>query len=943
MTEASYPPTTAHAHGYAQPQLTNGAGVGGGSHRHAAPMTGVAPEDDEIICICENLDDDGLTVACDLCNKWQHQLCYYPEFEDQSLPDDLQHFCVRCKPRSLDVAGANARQTVRKEEQASLVNGVKRPSSKSHKKKVKETPYTNGWPMDKSRHDRNSASPRDQPPPAKRAKTNHRSSESVATLKGHSRKRNMSNAVPRRSPSQSPDSPLELYSREFMRTFGADQWEVTHANLHNSITVTNALSDWLNINDDEFRTLHHCEKAEVLMRWDGDLDDIPGKAQTTLETVHDERVRDSNGNFPTWKTVTVEEPIAGGAYIGELKGHVGFQDDYFSDESNRWDILRHPEPFVFFHSKLPIYVDARHEGTDLRFIRRSCSPNAQLKILVTDQTDYRFCFMATQQIDPGMEIAVPWDTVSGLSQQMNDVKNGTLSTKYLDRMCSWVSMVMANCGPCACSKDEGCLMQRFDRRNPSLGLSSSADDPPPAKMPKPSKRKRAAPHISPLNTHVNSRSGSEARKVEPDDDPSDSRSTSGRGSASRDNTPNTHYSATVLNVSERERKKLAKEEEMFRRQEEEKSGKQGKKKRTSGGSTLNTPSDPKPKQQAFGPSRGYADAGTSKQAGLPSKPGRKPKNPPKPPPKTITKIVKRPKPDYTDSSTQCDLDQEEANARPKPKRRQYMSLTTLLLQRCALNNTRRPSGQSSSTSDTDRSSSQDAMDVDQPPVQSPVLTHKSNESTKSIANSNDKDAEMQDVDDDDTASQTQEQSNHSVSGALAAIAQPSLPINPPAPPWPSQPSHTTRPPESESAEHNAQSHHKNLDMHIAMPPPSSNPFASSPGPSSLSSQTPNANPLLSAPIATTPASFLPPSLPAQVSVSSPQKKKMSLSDYSQRRKAKDKENVEARTDRESSPASVASGPVVPPLLSQGSEAAAAGEQAIVEDVGMEDVVAMATS
>ena len=70
---------------------------------------------------------------------------------------------------------------------------------------------------------------------------------------------------------------------------------------------------------------------------------------------------------------------------------------------------------------------------------------------------------------------------------------------------------------------------------------------------------------------------------------------------------------------------------------------------------------------------------------------------------------------------------------------------------------------------------------------------------------------------------------------------------------------------------------------------------------------------------------------------------MSLSDYSQRRKAKDKENVEARTDRESSPASVASGPVVPPLLSQGSEAAAAGEQAIVEDVGMEDVVAMATS
>ena len=60
----------------------------------ATEIFNIGEDDDEIICICDNRDDDGLTVACDLCNKWQHQLCYYPDFEDQSLPDDLQHFCV---------------------------------------------------------------------------------------------------------------------------------------------------------------------------------------------------------------------------------------------------------------------------------------------------------------------------------------------------------------------------------------------------------------------------------------------------------------------------------------------------------------------------------------------------------------------------------------------------------------------------------------------------------------------------------------------------------------------------------------------------------------------------------------------------------------------------------------------------------------------------------
>lgn len=465
-------------------------------------------------------------------------------------------------------------------------------------------------------------------------------------------------------------------------------------------------------------------------------------------------------------------------------------------------------------------------------------------------------------------------------------------------------------------------MARFDRR----ALQGVAgDDAQTLKMPK-NKKKKAAPQISPLNTHVNSRSGSEGRKVDPDDDPSDSRSNSGSGraSGSRDITPSTHYSSTVPELSERERKKLAKEEEMFRRQEEEQTGKQRGKKRNSGGSTLHTPSDPKPKQSGFGSSRGYVDAGTSKQSGMPSKPGRKPKGTPKPPPKTITRIVKRPTPNYSHSSVQCDMDKEEAEARPPARspRRPYMSLTTRLLQRCALNNTRRQS-QTSSSSQASKSSPSATMDVDPASPHSPLAA-------EPVRMPEVKDAEMRDAACDEKLPPEagERHGGHLINGDPGNDSpRSSLPVNPPAPPWPSQPSHTSK--IAELPCHQSDQQQKPPDMHISMPPPSSNGFGA---PSALLtsdsfSTTPNS-------ITGTPVSALPPSLVSQSSnAASPMKKKMSLSDYTKRSKAKDKENVDAEPKRESSPASTASGPVVPPLQAQGSERT---NENAVEDVSMED-------
>lgn len=926
--------------------------------RHGVPVLDGTQEDDgQISCICGYLDDDGWTVACDSCNRWQHQSCYYPQYEDRSLPDEVEHYCTDCRPRAIDIQGARIRQQLKREEQASLANGIKRQAPKSHKKKVKEHGYTNGWPLDKSRHDRNSASPRDQPPPAKRPKTSHRTSDSVNNLtgKGHRRKPTANSVSHRRSLSESPETPIDLYSEEFMRCYLEDQWRPTNANLHNSIGVTSALSDWLSAPEDAFREMHGHEKPEVLMRWDGDLNDIPGKAQLEIQDLHDERVSDDDDNHPTWKIVTVSETVADRAYIGELKGHVGFQEEYRQDPSNRWSLLRHPEPFVFFHPKLPIYIDARCEGTELRYVRRSCVPNARLQILITDQTDYRFCFMATQQIEPGMEIAVGWDTTNSLPDPVRFAQHG-MKARDMEphKLSPWVSTVLANCGPCACQQPLGqCLMARFDRR---AAVISREDEAQSMKLPK-AKRKKAGQHISPLDTHFNSRSGSEAQKLDLDDEPTDSRSASGsRGgdSASRDITPNTHYSHTgstsaMPELSERERKKLAKEEEMFRRQEEEQSGKSGKKKRNSG-SAVNTPSaTSSSKHFGFGGSSKYADAGTSKQTGLPSgKSVRKSKssNTLKTPVKTATRVVKRQKPEYVDAEVQCDLEKEEAAKRTPSNspRRPFLSTTQRLLQRCALNNAKRR-GHAAVAEASNGVIEGDEMDVDQPAAQKPSSPQAQSpnveirEPEPMPMPKGPKDTDMDDAGaGEHTTSPPADLSDKNAlptnvlpSGKPTAPSNPDvpshLPIDPPAPPWPFQASHLAPDMPAPSLHP-----HRASNMHLQMPPPPSNPFSGAPdwnlsagnptnvtaSPASVSGSVPIFSPAVTA--AVTP---------------SPARKKLSLSEYSKRNKAKESES---RTERESSPASTNSGPVAPPLRpSSSTEARAAeGGSAVEDDVKMED-------
>ncbi|KAF2455144.1 hypothetical protein BDY21DRAFT_290008 [Lineolata rhizophorae] len=594
--------------------LANGVGEGGPHQPDGRPVAPPTEEEDSstIKCICGYHDDDGNTVLCEKCNTWQHISCYY--YPHLDVPD--VHECADCDSRPgrlLDPQAATERQRGNRE--ARNLAGdrkVKKPAAKNNKKRGKDSvpPQTNGWSLPERNGqygpDRTaSGSPRDQPP-AKRPKTSHRPSSSIASLNQQSLPHTASKkkgAHGAHSPTKSPSTPnmngysFDYVSPEFVQLYRGPEMQHVEVNGFDSIGVAGSLSTWLQDPDELARATNGKKIHDLFQRVDRSIEELT--TVNVTKHVEENTNIEVEGRHPTWQWLTVDSDAPSGTLIGELKGRIGYRDEYMDDQSNRWKMLRHPLPFVFFPSHLPIYIDTRSEGTDLRYVRRSCDPNVCLKVFIKDGKTYHFCLVAMRDIKADEEITLNWDTDSA-RDLLEAVKRNDATKK--EELSNWVVNVLSNFGGCACDRlpPDICSMARFDRRNAQHPL----DDLLPSNPPKSKKSRKNGAHISPLSTGraTNSRANSEAiNRGDADDDAVDSRSASGSSKskpASRDVTPMTHGSNDAVPItglgvemSDRERRKIMQQEKLFEQLEhDEQHGSKGRKKRNSAGSALNTPS-----------------------------------------------------------------------------------------------------------------------------------------------------------------------------------------------------------------------------------------------------------------------------------------------------------------------------------------------------------------
>jgi uncharacterized protein len=545
-------------------------------------------EEYTIKCICGYADDDGNTVYCEKCDTWQHIECYYPS---KKVPEE--HFCADCLPRDVDAKRAAERQRRHREALEGGDRKVKRPSSKNSKKKHKDSNATaesvNGWQL--TRHD-SASNGREQPPPAKKPKTSHRTSGSVASINGEARKRASSNVRSYPSPSKSPQDanrypPIPLYSQEFLELYDRDEGTTDAQGNEHTIPALNELSSWRSQPSKIASAGEQPSNQTPFVRATGPLDDSI-YPQVSLQTIERKDI-EIDGRHPRWKFITTEALIPKEMVVGEIRGEVGMLDEYCQQQSstNRWQELGHPDPFVFFHPHMNVYIDSRKAGTEFRYLRRSCTPNITLKTFITEEGDWRHCFVSKNEIPIGKELTAAWflDPQIMLSGDHTDQDEPPFS-----RQCDWVSRLLANFGDCACGKGSQCLFARFDRRLPAK--TSDAQE-----KGKPGRKKKPKPKaISPKSTGqaTNSRAGSEALKLE-DDDGLEQRSSSGSASdpKSRDMTP---VNVAALDadpvlgaqLTDREIRKLKALEQREQERNKLKEKKPGKK-RTSAGSNLSTP------------------------------------------------------------------------------------------------------------------------------------------------------------------------------------------------------------------------------------------------------------------------------------------------------------------------------------------------------------------
>lgn len=599
--------------------------------------------DGSIRCICKYADDDGNTIFCEECKTWQHIACYYPGRETEVAEDQFAHSCADCKPRELDRQKAHEQMKAKlgfaSVGSESLDKKSKRPPSKSHKKKTKPTDLQlNGHAAgnDGSKH----GSPHDLPP-AKKAKTSHKSSHSISTS---APKRSPSNGATTKhghnghplSPATTPPNlPADFEHPSAVRFLvrHGTPFEPADTNIIATLETTNKMAVWSRPERPDFRNDAGAELDEVVVR----------KTPSTLSPplrVDKQEHQVPGGPLLHWPRLITPSPIDIDVPMMELNGVVGLQSDYCEVPENRYKDLSAPLPFVFFPEHIPLYIDARREGSNARHVRRSCKPNARLATYLPDDSGWHFWLVSDRPIAANEEITLGWDfhlagnydnymkRLLGLDYEATSEQTVTdvvmdIDQKDYNFLDQWIDLLMAEYGACACNRGPDCAFNTF-RRLCQEKLQARPAGP---------KRKRAKskPHtISPTSTGqaTNSRAASEGHLDEVVENDDNSISGSARSKPpSRDRTParlgSLDTPAILTGLTARDKRKAEQIEKIF--QQEEQQPPRKKKKSIADGAITTSSTKSRSRNSANhekntgATERRYVDAGTSAhKAGSPA-------------------------------------------------------------------------------------------------------------------------------------------------------------------------------------------------------------------------------------------------------------------------------------------------------------------------------------
>jgi hypothetical protein len=394
---------------------------------------------DSISCICGIPTDDGFSIACDVCERWCHAACF--DIVHGNVPEEFR--CWVCLPRTaVDKDRAVRLQTAK--QSAALVDGDskangRRRSSPGMDRKRRASGAIDGLAGAAAVVGGGAGSGGGVAVAGIHQHNHHHSNNSNNNLNSNSkRKRRVSINVnttnlplPRLPPSSSHSQPLTAEDEHIDID---EPWTQQYVPASHNHVPSRSLREKLRLHAQHWRGLSalqhptsplspHSTSTPLLLAPHRNL------PRTAIHPLPPPHIPHANANvLPPSYSLRILDPVPSSTLIKEYISTVTATATYLADPLNAYAGLGMPKPFVhLLGPPLDVALDARVVGSEARFARNGCRPNAVIRPTICPprgngdeddedeeddehkRTALRFAIFALRDLKENEEVVLGWE------------------------------------------------------------------------------------------------------------------------------------------------------------------------------------------------------------------------------------------------------------------------------------------------------------------------------------------------------------------------------------------------------------------------------------------------------------------------------------------------------------------------------------------------------